>query len=79
MSQRFKRQETVGLLRWRDPNGTIPGSCGRIRGSVQKLVGFGGHRYDRSGDVDLEVVNALGIAIDPDGHAQRGSGANAHS
>ena len=33
-------------------------------GSVQKLVGFGGHRYDRSGDVDLGVVNALGIAID---------------
>ena len=33
---------------------------------------FGGHRYDRSGDVDPGVVNALGIAIDRDGHAQRG-------
>src|SRR3984885_16101271 len=42
-------------------------------GSVQKLVGCGGHRYDRSGDVDLGVVNALGIAIDRDGYAQRGS------
>ena len=41
-------------------------------GSVQKLVGFGGHRYDWSGDVDLGVVNALGIAIGRDGHAQRG-------
>jgi hypothetical protein len=46
---------------------TKPMSCGPDRGSVQKLVGFGGHRYDRSGDVDLGVVNALGIAIDRDG------------
>ena len=38
-------------------------------GNVQKLVGFGGHRYDRSGDVDLGVVNPLGIAIGRDGHA----------
>jgi hypothetical protein len=26
-----REKETVGLLRWRDPNGTIPRSCGRIR------------------------------------------------
>jgi hypothetical protein len=44
----------------------------RDKGSVQNLVGFVGHRYDRSGDVDLGVINALGIAIDRDGHAQRG-------
>jgi hypothetical protein len=28
---RPREKETVGLLRWRDPNGTIPRSCGRIR------------------------------------------------
>jgi hypothetical protein len=44
----------------------------RRPGSVQKLVGLGRHRYDQSGDVELGVVNALGIAIDWDGHAQRG-------
>jgi hypothetical protein len=43
------------------------------RGSGQKLAGCGGHRYDRPGDVDLGVVNALGIAIDRRGQAQRGS------
>ena len=28
---RPREEETVGLLRWRDPNGTIPASCGRMR------------------------------------------------
>src|SRR5271156_1610696 len=28
---RPREKETVGLLRWRDPNGMIPGSCGWIR------------------------------------------------
>ena len=41
-------------------------------GRVQKLVGCDGHRYDRSGDIDLGAVNALGIANDRDGHARRG-------
>jgi hypothetical protein len=45
------------------PLGPSTPSVGLSFGSVQKLVGFGGHRYDRSGDVDLGVVNALGIAI----------------
>ena len=42
-----------------------PGECPEVVGSDRR-------RYDRSGDVDLGDVNALGIAIDRDGHAQRG-------
>ena len=34
------------------------------RRECPETVGCSGHRYDRSGDVDLGVVNALGIAID---------------
>ena len=51
---------------------TVPDRHVMPIGSVQKVVGCDGHRYDRSGDVDLGAVNALGIAIDRDGHAQRG-------
>jgi hypothetical protein len=48
--------------------------CPLPAGGWERLepVGCGGHRYDRSRDVDLGVVDALGIAIDRDGDAQRG-------
>ena len=55
-----------------------PNGWALAKGSVQKVVGCDGHRYDRSGDVDLGAVNALGIAIDRDGHAQRGGWRRRH-
>lgn len=39
-------------------------------GRVQKLVGSGRNRYDRSGDVDRGIVDGVGIAIDGHGHGQ---------